>query len=62
MSELIVGKKFETKVNFRKLIKDIREQYPYDPLYTLIIETFANSIDAVLIKLRYSSTKKETLT
>jgi len=46
MSELIVGKKFETKVNFRKLIKDIREQYPYDPLYTLIIETFANSIDA----------------
>jgi len=44
--ELIVGAKHETKTNYRKLIQDLREQYPHDPLSTLIIETFANAMDA----------------
>jgi len=36
----------DTKVNFLKLIKDLRDQFPYDPLTALIVETFANSLDA----------------
>jgi hypothetical protein len=46
MSELSIGETYETKTNYKKLIQDLREQYPHDPLNTLIIETFANSIDA----------------
>lgn len=41
-----IGEKHETRVNFLKLIQDLREQFPYDPLSSLIIETIANSIDA----------------
>jgi len=44
--ELTLGSKHETKTNYRKLIQDLREQYPHDPLSTLIIETFANALDA----------------
>lgn len=44
--EFLVGSKHETKTNYRKLIQDLREQYPHDPLSTLIIETFANAFDA----------------
>lgn len=44
--ELIIGSRYETKTNYRKLIQDLREQYPHDPLSTLIIETFANALDA----------------
>lgn len=44
--ELIVGSKHETKTNYKKLIQDLRDQYPHDPLSTLIIETFANALDA----------------
>jgi hypothetical protein len=46
MSELRIGEIHKTQVNYKKLIQDLREQYPHDPLSTLIIETFANSIDA----------------
>lgn len=46
MSTLSIGEKHETKANYKKLIQDLRDQYPHDPLCTLIIETFANSLDA----------------
>jgi hypothetical protein len=46
MGEMGIGKIHETKVNYKKLIQDLRDQYPFDPLSTLIIETFANSLDA----------------
>jgi len=46
MSRLSVGKSFETKVNYRKLLNDLRDAYPHDVLETLVIETFANSLDA----------------
>lgn len=45
-TELTVGSVHETKTNYKKLIQDLRDQYPYGPLSTLIIETFANSLDA----------------
>lgn len=41
-----IGKIYYSKVNFKKLIKDFREQFPYDPLTALIVETVANSLDA----------------
>ena len=44
--ELAVGSRHETKTNYQKLIQDLREQYPHDPLSTLVIETFANALDA----------------
>lgn len=46
MRRLKIGEKYETKANYKKLIQDLREQYPHDLLSTLIIETFANSMDA----------------
>lgn len=46
MKRLKIGEKYETKTNYKKLIQDLREQYPHDLLSTLIIETFANSMDA----------------
>lgn len=35
-----------TVSDWKKLIVDFRDQFPYDPLTVLIVETFANSIDA----------------
>ena len=32
--------------DWKKLIRDFRDQFPYDPLTALIVETFANSVDA----------------
>ncbi len=32
--------------DWKKLIKDFRDQFPYDPLTALIVETFANALDA----------------
>jgi len=32
--------------DWKKLIADFRDQFPYDPLTALIVETFANSLDA----------------
>lgn len=46
LREWYIGERHETKVNFLKLIQDLRDQFPYDPLSVLIVETFANSIDA----------------
>jgi len=49
--KLKIGEKYFSKVNFRKLIKDLREQFPYDSLTALIVETIANSIDANATKI-----------
>jgi len=46
MNGLSIGEKHETKVNYKKLLQDLRDQYPFDPLTALVIESFANSIDA----------------
>ena len=46
-----IGKTYYSKVNFKKLIKDFREQFPYDPLTALIVETVANSLDANATKI-----------
>lgn len=35
---------YETKTNVRKLIGDLREQFPYNSLYALIVELIANSL------------------
>jgi HSP90 family molecular chaperone len=35
-----------TVSDWKKLIGDFRDQFPYDPLTALIVETFANSVDA----------------
>lgn len=35
-----------TVSDWRKLIKDFRDQFPYDPFTALIVETFANALDA----------------
>jgi hypothetical protein len=35
-----------TVSDWKKLIQDFRDQFPYDPLTTLIVETFANALDA----------------
>jgi hypothetical protein len=35
-----------TVSNWKKLIEDLRGQFSYDPLTALIVETFANSVDA----------------
>ena len=41
-----IGDKKKSEVHFKKLIKDLRDQFPYDSLTAFIVETFANSIDA----------------
>ncbi|MCC7572470.1 MAG: ATP-binding protein [Candidatus Methanofastidiosum sp.] len=38
--------------DWKKLIIDFRDQFPYDPLTALIVETFANSIDAKATEIR----------
>ncbi|MFC1787369.1 ATP-binding protein [Halobacteriota archaeon] len=35
-----------TVSDWKKLIVDFRDQFPYDPLTALIVETFANALDA----------------
>jgi hypothetical protein len=35
-----------TVSDWKKLIRDFRDQFPYDPLNALIVETFANAVDA----------------
>jgi len=42
----------ETRVRIRKLIRDLRDQYPYGPVPALLIETVANSIDAKATKIQ----------
>lgn len=42
-----IGKaNLSTVSDWRKLIRDFRDQFPYDALSALVIETFANSFDA----------------
>ena len=40
-----------TVSDWRKLIEDFRDQFPYDPVTALIVETFANSLDAGATKI-----------
>jgi hypothetical protein len=48
----IIGKKRESTVSdWKKLIIDFRDQFPYDPVSALIVETFANSIDSGATKI-----------
>jgi hypothetical protein len=45
--EWIVGvRQLSTVSDWKKLIKDFRDQFPYNSLTALIVETFANSLDA----------------
>lgn len=45
--EWIVGVRQPSTVSdWKKLIKDFRDQFPYDPLTALVVETFANALDA----------------
>lgn len=45
--EWCIGEEYESAVSdWKKLIIDFRDQFPYDPLTALIVETFANSLDA----------------
>ena len=42
-----IGKKRESTISdWRKLIRDFRDQFPYDAVTALVVETFANSLDA----------------
>jgi hypothetical protein len=45
--EWVIGKRQQSTVSdWKKLIRDFRDQFPYDPLTALIVESFANSVDA----------------
>lgn len=41
-----IGERHQSTVNFSKLIRDLRQQFPYGPFAALIVETFADSLDA----------------
>jgi len=41
-----IGDTRNSEVHFKKIIQDLRNQFPYDSLTAFIVETFANSIDA----------------
>jgi len=41
-----------TVSDWKKLIQDFRDQFPYDPFTALIVETFANALDAEATKIR----------
>jgi hypothetical protein len=43
-------RKPSTVSDWKKLIRDFRDQFPYDPLTALIVETFANAVDAKATK------------
>jgi len=50
--EWIIGKRQPSTVSdWKKLIQDFRDQFPYDPLTALIVETFANALDAKATKI-----------
>jgi len=44
-------RKPSTVSDWKKLIQDFRDQFPYDPLTALIVETFANAVDAKATKI-----------
>jgi hypothetical protein len=50
--EWTIGKRRPSTVSdWKKLIRDFRDQFPYDPLTALIVETFANALDAEATKI-----------
>lgn len=52
ISEWIIGKrKLSTVSDWKKLIGDFRDQFPYDAVTALIVETFANSLDAAATRI-----------
>ena len=46
IKEWKIGERRFSTVHFLKLIQNLRDQFPYDPLTALVVETFANSLDA----------------
>jgi len=50
----------ETKVRIRKLIRDLRDQYPYGAVLAMLIETIGNSIDAHANEVRIKLTERTT--
>ena len=48
----------ETKVRIRKLIRDLRDQYPYGAVLAMLIETIGNSIDAHATEIRVEVDRK----
>ncbi|MGD0070150.1 MAG: ATP-binding protein [Candidatus Bathyarchaeia archaeon] len=44
-------RQLSTVSDWKKLIRDFRDQFPYDPLTALIVETFANAVDAGATKI-----------
>jgi len=50
--EWIIGKRQPSTVSdWKKLIQDFRDQFPYDSFTALIVETFANALDAKATKI-----------
>lgn len=48
-----IGETYQSMISdWKKLIIDFRDQFPYEPLTALIVETFANSIDAKATEIR----------
>jgi len=48
-----IGETYQSMISdWKKLIINFRDQFPYDPLTALIVETFANSIDAKATEIR----------
>jgi len=43
---MIGGRRPSTVSDWKKLIQDFRDQFPYDPFSALVVETFANALDA----------------
>jgi len=41
-----IGESRKSQVHFKKIIQDLRNQFPYDSLTAFVVESFANSIDA----------------
>ncbi|GAI22508.1 unnamed protein product, partial [marine sediment metagenome] len=46
LSDWKIGDTRKSEVHFRKIIEDLRNQFPYDSLTAFVVETFANSLDA----------------
>jgi hypothetical protein len=44
-------RKPSTLSDWKKFVRDFRDQFPYDPLTALIVETFANAVDAKATKI-----------
>jgi hypothetical protein len=59
---LVIGESQSSTVSdWKKLIRDFRDQFPYNAVTALIVETFANSIDAKATKI-FITCNNETYT